>query len=383
MKPDSKHKIIFGYEKAAGGGAFAMQNIITEFNKFKNIETKVITLKPINDWGSLAFAGWILKNIFTATKYLHNEKNIKWVYTSNFVIAVSAVLVRPFRKFRICYHYHVSEIPDNPYVFPDSRFITQKCKIAVIRLLHYLFMPFTDLIIAPSEFSKRELLGNYRFLTGYKVVVQYNGIAANFFKQILCKKLTDLKRRLHLTHSEIVITYFGRLEKHKHVHDLINAFGLFNKTVKSKLLIIYLRPNNQEENKYRTELLTRSKKMNLTDQILWLENPNNLSIYYRISDVVVLLSESEQMPLTMLESFACKTLFIARPAGGIKEVLEKIDKQLILKSIRPDEVYNKLRELAALKNTAKNKMVNKEFSFVKYLNWRNVAGKIYLLLDLE
>ncbi|MCC3358349.1 N-acetyl-alpha-D-glucosaminyl L-malate synthase BshA [Bacillus sp. REN16] len=126
----------------------------------------------------------------------------------------------------------------------------------------------------------------------------------------------NLRKRYGIGEDEKVIIHVSNFRKVKRVPDVVYAFNLIQKEVKSKLLLVGDGP----------ELTTARKLINkfgLTDKVLLLGKQENLSELYSISDLKLLLSEKESFGLVLIEAMACGVPTIGTNAGGIPEVIEE------------------------------------------------------------
>nr|WP_304218970.1 N-acetyl-alpha-D-glucosaminyl L-malate synthase BshA [Fredinandcohnia onubensis] len=129
------------------------------------------------------------------------------------------------------------------------------------------------------------------------------------------RNVNDLRSQYGIEEDERVIIHVSNFRKVKRVPDVIRAFDLVQKEVKSKLLLVGDGP----------ELTTACKLMNelgLDDKVLLLGKQENLAELYSISDLKLLLSEKESFGLVLIEAMACGVPTIGTNVGGIPEVIE-------------------------------------------------------------
>ncbi len=383
MKSIKKTKIIFTYQEARGGGSFAMASLDREFRKNSRLLIKTRKVSPIKNWGFWQFFGWLFKNIYFFFKFIVNEKNIDWIYTSTFITAYAASLLKPFKKYKICFHFHVLEIPENPYLFPTKSFFTQNLKIITLKLIYRVFLNQVDLIIVPSEFSKNYIADNFKLTRGKDFKVIYNGVQSRFFNPISTKRIENKKSELKIQSNEAVLTYSGRLEKNKNVKEMIQTFSEVIKKTKAKLQILYLKPNNNAEIAYKNELNSLVNKLGVQDKIIWSQNPKDLHLRYAMSDLILLLSKGEHLPLVMLESFATKTIFLSVPVGGTTEVINKINSDLLLDPTNSNLNAKKINSYLLMNSKDRRKIIDSEYDFVKKLTWKNISKQIFLELSKD
>ena len=98
---------------------------------------------------------------------------------------------------------------------------------------------------------------------------------------------------------------------------------------------------------------------------------NQLVLLYQMSNTLILPSELEMAPLSILESFACGTPCLATNVGNVEEALSKVDSNLILKSGDSNDILSGLEYFlslptARLDEIRKNgKLVAKDYSGTK------------------
>jgi L-malate glycosyltransferase len=162
----------------------------------------------------------------------------------------------------------------------------------------------------------------------------YNFVDAKIYYK---RNVNDLRSQYGIEEDERVIIHVSNFRKVKRVPDVIRAFDLVQKEVKSKLLLVGDGP----------ELTTACKLMNelgLDDKVLLLGKQENLAELYSISDLKLLLSEKESFGLVLIEAMACGVPTIGTNVGGIPEVIE-------------DGVDGYICELGDIKDIA-NKAIN-------------------------
>ncbi|MDR4888691.1 N-acetyl-alpha-D-glucosaminyl L-malate synthase BshA [Fredinandcohnia sp. QZ13] len=130
------------------------------------------------------------------------------------------------------------------------------------------------------------------------------------------RNVNDLRKQYGIQEDEKVIIHVSNFRKVKRVPDVVQAFNLIQKEVKSKLLLVGDGP----------ELTTVCKLINkfgLTDKVLLLGKQENLPELYSISDLKLLLSEKESFGLVLIEAMACGVPTIGTNTGGIPEVIDE------------------------------------------------------------
>lgn len=111
------------------------------------------------------------------------------------------------------------------------------------------------------------------------------------------------------------ICYIGRLAAGKGLDTLIQALaGLKKHTSRFQATIV-------GSGEAKVSLQQQALALGLKKQIVFVEETDNVVPYYHRSDVFVLPSHSEGMPLTLLEAMACGVCTIASQVGGIVDLM--------------------------------------------------------------
>ncbi|MDX8366460.1 N-acetyl-alpha-D-glucosaminyl L-malate synthase BshA [Cytobacillus sp. Hm23] len=124
----------------------------------------------------------------------------------------------------------------------------------------------------------------------------------------------NLKAEYGIDEEDKVIIHVSNFRQVKRVTDVVKAFNIIAKQVKSKLLLIGDGPEV-------TVVCKLVNDLQLTDKVLFLGKQENVEELYSISDLTLLLSEKESFGLVLLEAFACGVPGIGTNIGGIPEVI--------------------------------------------------------------
>ena len=190
-----------------------------------------------------------------------------------------------------------------------------------IRFLDKRVYDKAQVIIVVNENIKDELERVYK-IKKKKIVTINNGVNTKVF--FAMKNKDKIKEALGLSSQDFVVLYVGRLEARKNVDLLIKALCLL-KTENIVTLIIGKGSKGDalKELSEHLGLGTRLKFVgNVTD--------SNLVRIYNASDVFVLPSTYEGMPLTILEAMACGVPVIAAGFSGVENILSNNKNGIIL-----------------------------------------------------
>ena len=161
-----------------------------------------------------------------------------------------------------------------------------------------------DKIIFISKDIKKELIENQ--FPSEKLVHIPNSVDVEYFKMSQDLQNRNLKN----------ICFVGRLEEQKGVEYLIKAMDVIKSEVKDTKLFIV------GDGQLRTNLEELGKKLKLNDYIHFIGSANDVLPYYHNSQIFVLPSISEGMPLTLLEAMSCGLPVVATKVGGNVEIVD-------------------------------------------------------------
>ncbi len=235
----------------------------------------------------------------------------------------------------------------------------------IIKLLERLSWVLSDAVIVPSDQAKR-------FLGLRKAFVVQNIVPDIFFT----KPYPSRKSK------EFTVLYSGRIVKNKGLENLVKAMIQIKVGIpRTKLIIAY--PRGGVDKWIFTKLLTIIKNYLAGKYIEFLPglSEKNLVNYYSNSNILVLPSELEFAPLSVVESLATGTPVIGTNVGNIGSLLKKIDSGLILKNNSADEIANKLFMFYKYKENKKTILSNKSREIAKDFMSNKSVRSFKLVLD--
>lgn len=185
----------------------------------------------------------------------------------------------------------------------------------ILRFLEHALLERSDIIIAVSEHTKRELLEKYH-LNADKVTVIHNGVDVEKFKPAEDKN--KVKRALGFGDNRVVL-YVGRLYSRKGLPTLLKAASIVLRRTKNVKFVISGKSFHKEEEKLRALV----EKLKLQKDVLFAgyTPDEKLPQLYQASDVFVLPSTYEGLPFTLLEALASGLPAVATNVGGVPEVI--------------------------------------------------------------
>lgn len=172
---------------------------------------------------------------------------------------------------------------------------------------------FVDHYIAVSEANARYLV-KQKGLPAQKVVVIHNGCDLKRFEPYGAAP-TGLKRSLGFSEGDPVLIVIGRLEPQKGHQVLLNALVAIRREFPRVRLV------SVGEGSLRAELEKLVNALGLRESVRFAGYQSNVPDWLRLSDVAVLPSFYEGLPIVAIESLAAGKPMVATAVDGTPEVI--------------------------------------------------------------
>lgn len=171
--------------------------------------------------------------------------------------------------------------------------------------------------IVISKYLKDYLIDKYN-VDNEKIIVIKNGIDVDFFCK--SKYLDSNVNRSNSYHGKLVISYIGRLSVEKHPEKIIEIANEIVNIRNDKRFIFFIAGDGPLMN----DLEKMIAKFNLGEYVNLMGAISDVPNFLCNSDVVLLTSEIEGIPIVILESLSMEIPVIATNVGGVSEIV--IDK---------------------------------------------------------
>lgn len=205
----------------------------------------------------------------------------------------------------------------------------------------------SDAIIAISPLQKLELVDEFSIAKESKVKVIPLGFDLSRFKENQDQKRTHFRQRFNLSDDNIAIGIIGRLVQIKN-HDLFLdlASKLLNESRKKlKFFII-------GDGELMNELKNKARGLNLisveennTDPLIFTSWIKNIDEAIAGLDIIVLTSNNEGTPVSLIEAQAGERPIISTEVGGIKDIIIPGESGLISPKGNLEELSKNLLKL--------------------------------------
>ncbi len=175
----------------------------------------------------------------------------------------------------------------------------------VVASISRMYSKGSEIIIAPSEKTKKMLLG-YKIKKRIDVIP--TGLDLKRFKVVDETLNQELKDR-HGVGTLPLFVYIGRLAKEKSIDFVIHGFkALLSRGHQAQLLIVGDGPS-------RDDLQSLARELGIDKDVIFAGSADSKEVvrYYQISDAFISASLTETQGLTYIESLACGLSVFARP----------------------------------------------------------------------
>lgn len=219
--------------------------------------------------------------------------------------------------------------------------------------------PFISRYISVTRAGYELAIKNFGIVRTRIQVIE-NGIDAAELRQK--QDVAGLRRQLGIDDKESLIITVANLRPVKgHIH-VLRAIGLMTAEERSGLTFCFVGADLSGGFLQRT-----AREMGVAGHILFAGFQENISVYLQAADMFLLPSESEGMPMAMLEAMAVGCPVIATDVGGVAEVIEDQQTGLLIPSRSPAAIKDAVLKLSdgSLKSrlrTNAGKAINSRFS---------------------
>jgi len=273
--------------------------------------------------------------------HLHNSPGMFWGTLAQIASGIKAPIVRT---------------EHNPYL-PEN----------MPALFRWVFPRFTkraSRIICVSERVRQSFAGRFPELAG-KFIEIPNGIRLQDYEKLPPR--AECRAQFKLLPGAKLIGTVGRLAPVKNHKLLIEALFLVRQTVPDVHLAII------GEGEMREALAAYASDLSVSEYVSLVKETQTIDHFYGAIDIFCLSSDSEGMPLTLLEALASGVPVVSTEVGGIPEIIESGKTGYLVPKGSADSLARRIVEL--LQNPSKaaelalngRKMVHERFPAEKMI----------------
>jgi len=232
------------------------------------------------------------------------KRNVRVLHSHRYKENLLAALLA--RRFHV--PAHVSSQHGLPEPFKGWRGLKQR---AIQALDRQVALRATDRVISVSDELRARLTCS---LPKSKVITIHNGIDED--KVFSRFTAAEAKRRLSIPTDCAVIGTAGRLEPIKRLDILLTAAKQIGNTLPNTRFVI------AGDGTEASRLRDLTVRLGLKERVLFLGHRDDIYDVVRAMDIFVFCSDHEGLPMALLETLYLGIPVVARPVGGIAEVIQ-------------------------------------------------------------
>ena len=181
----------------------------------------------------------------------------------------------------------------------------------------------------------------------------------NIKKLVVLPNIIDYPHKLERTTNPDILTFlfFGLICEAKGIFDLLNVIENNKEDYKNRLRLLV--GGNGETKRLKT-LINQNHTSQIVEFLGWVDNDKK-SAAFNNSDVFVLPSYAEGLPISILEAMSYGKAIIATDVGGVSEVVRENENGILI------EPGNQQQIKLAIDNLLENKDLVKKFGVVSEL----------------
>lgn len=212
----------------------------------------------------------------------------------------------------------------------------REIKIAVLILLKKISLRFIDKIITVSEANQRFMIETFGQNIAAKLIVIANGIDTSWYDEqvgMVANSETNLQR-----HSRKVVVVAGLNNQKGHEY-LFRSIPIIRKRIPSVQFLLV------GDGHLRNYLEDLAGLLGITESITFMGFRSDVADIVRASDLFVLPSIFEGMPLSVIEAMACGKAVVATDVDGTADVVVNNVTGYLVPSQNTEELAHKIIEL--------------------------------------
>jgi len=168
-------------------------------------------------------------------------------------------------------------------------------------------------VIAVSDFLRQLLIRDFHF-PPERVRTIRNGVDPTRFAGVTRADGASLRAQYGIAPNEVVLSQVSRISRAKGQHDLIEALALLSRDLNYRCLIF-------GEGSERPRLEQLAKHRGLQDKVLFCGFRADIPVVFAATDVMLLPSRREGLPLAVVEAMLSNVAVIAARTAGVPEII--------------------------------------------------------------
>lgn len=226
-----------------------------------------------------------------------------------------------------------------------------------------------NIIITPSQYTKNDVLENYKNINKDKIKVIYEAPDKDFRVVEDRNKIDDFKSKYNLKNKFLL--YVGGLTKHKNIEGLLKIFAEFKKSQNNfnnkKYNLVVVGPKN-----IPSGITNLIDNLNLKEDIIFTDfiPKDDLVLFYNTAELLLFPSLYEGFGLPPLEAMACGCPVISSNLSSLPEIIQEAG--ILINPENTEGFVANINKIITDENY-KNLLVQKGFKNIKNFSWQKAS----------
>jgi glycosyltransferase involved in cell wall biosynthesis len=207
-----------------------------------------------------------------------------------------------------------------------------------------------------------------------------NGIDTSIYKSVDPFDKKELRKKLELPSDKIILLYTGRLTREKGLIFLLKGWKRLTSEFNNIHLLLIGSGEGLTLNCER-ELKSYVSLNNLQPSVTFTGRVYNVYEYLQCSDIFLLLSKTEALPLSLIEALACGISAVSTKVGGIPDVIIDNVNGKLVDYYDVDKLCLAIKELLIDEEKRKRLGIEGKKTIIKKYSISQVAQQYILLFN--
>ena len=194
----------------------------------------------------------------------------------------------------------------------------------------------TDRVVCVSDIVNRFANETQR-INARKLITIHNGIDSEY--TVLEKRTSVLRKELGIPVDHSVICTIAHMEEHKGIKYLLESASLLLQSRNDVSFLVV------GEGRLKEKLKILCADLKIEENVVFAGERGDIPEILSLTDIFVLPSLREGLPLTILEAMACGKPVIATNVGGIPEVVKDGVSGILISPKDPESLHSAMNEL--------------------------------------
>jgi len=248
-----------------------------------------------------------------------------------------------------------------------KRPIKLKVKILLQKIIQSYCLKKANKVIALSKYCKKLIIKKFN-INPKKIIAMPGGIDCKTFFPLTQKKKITSRKHLGFDKNLNILLIVSRIEPRKGIDNAIKAMSNILKSHSNSILLIISPAKSCVGQQHLSHYYNLISKLKLGGKIFFTTGltKEKLTPFYQIADCFLMVSKNlESFGLTTIESLACGTPALGTATGATPEILNPLDKKLIIKNANPKSIASKINFFISLSKKEKNNLSQKSAQYIK------------------